>query len=104
MRRFELREEQNLSRAKLFTRDFVQTTACRRRDAGRPTPPAQNRTCASTHTASTSDEWRRSAAWDKDVEHGVGESWKVPRRIIRPVINAKKRSTWFNHELLVGVK
>jgi hypothetical protein len=30
--------------------------------------------------------------------------WKVPRRIIRPVINAKKRSTWFNHELLGGVK
>ena len=30
--------------------------------------------------------------------------WKVPRRIIRPVINAKNRSTWFNHELLVGVK
>jgi len=28
----------------------------------------------------------------------------VPRRIIRPVINAKNRSTWFNQELLVGVK
>jgi hypothetical protein len=30
--------------------------------------------------------------------------WKVPRRIIRPVIRAKNRSTWFSHELLVGVK
>ena len=28
--------------------------------------------------------------------------WNVPRRIIRPVINAKNRSTWFNQELLVG--
>ena len=29
---------------------------------------------------------------------------KVPRRIIRLVINAKKRSTWLSQELLVGVK
>jgi hypothetical protein len=30
--------------------------------------------------------------------------WKVPRRIIRPVIRAETRSTWFSQELLVGVK
>jgi hypothetical protein len=30
--------------------------------------------------------------------------WKVPRRIILPVMSAKKRSTWFSQELLVGVK
>jgi len=29
---------------------------------------------------------------------------KVARRIIRLVINAKKRSTWLSQELLVGVK
>jgi hypothetical protein len=27
--------------------------------------------------------------------------WKVPRRIIRPVIRAKNLSTWFSHELIV---
>ena len=29
--------------------------------------------------------------------------WKVPRRIIRQLIRAKNRSTWFNQERLVGL-
>jgi len=34
--------------------------------------------------------------------HNQGAT-EPPRRIILPVIKAKNRSTWFNHELRVGV-
>ena len=51
-------------------RQVIQTvgTTSRGRDAGRPAPPAQIRTCALTHTAPTSDGWRQSAARDRGVE------------------------------------
>lgn len=32
-----------------------------------------------------------------------GTDLKTPRRIMSPVILAKKRSTWFSHELCVGI-
>src|SRR5438270_1589902 len=47
---------------------------CRGRDEHHCSPPAQIRTCASTHTALTENEWRRSAHPDKDAECGVGEA------------------------------
>jgi len=37
-------------------------------------PPAQIRTSASTHTALTKDEWRRSVHRDRGAEHGEEES------------------------------
>src|SRR5450759_5244757 len=37
-------------------------------------PPAQIRTSASTHTALTKDEWRRSVHRDRGAERGVEES------------------------------
>src|SRR5947208_13951996 len=47
---------------------------CRGRDTNRSAPPAQNRTCAFTHTASTLDKWRQSVPWDKDVRREGAES------------------------------
>src|SRR3954462_12969186 len=39
---------------------FEKRIGCRGRDTNRSAPPAQNRTCAFTHTASTLDKWRQS--------------------------------------------
>jgi len=39
---------------------FEKRIGCRGRDTNRLAPPAQNRTCAFTHTASTLDKWRQS--------------------------------------------
>ncbi len=36
-------------------RKLLKVNGCRGRDTDHSAPPAQNRTCASTHTASTSD-------------------------------------------------
>src|SRR4051794_19205880 len=47
---------------------------CRGRDEHHCSPPAQIRTCASTHTALTEKEWRRSPPPDKDEECGGGEA------------------------------
>src|SRR5713226_6515749 len=47
---------------------------CRGRDDHCWSPPAQIRTGASTHTAPASDDWRQSAAEDKDGEREVLES------------------------------
>ena len=47
---------------------------CRGRDDRRRSPPAQIRTSASTHTALTKDEWRRSGHRDRGAELGVEES------------------------------
>src|ERR1019366_1073524 len=47
---------------------------CRGRDDHHGSPPAQIRTSASTHTALTKDEWRRSVHRDRGAERGVEES------------------------------
>ena len=47
---------------------------CRGRDDHHGSPPAQIRTSASTHTALTKDEWRRSGHRDRGTERGVAES------------------------------
>src|ERR1035441_6399587 len=47
---------------------------CRGRDTDHSVPPAQNRTSASTHTASALDVWRQSVPWDKDARHEESES------------------------------
>src|ERR1019366_2535318 len=60
------------------------TSGCRGRDTDHSVPPAQNRTSASTHTASALDVWRQSVPWDKDARHeesesiGRGAAWAAP--------------------------
>src|SRR3954451_8468707 len=53
---------------------FGKRIGCRGRDTNRSAPPAQNRTCAFTHTASALDKWRQSVPWDKDVGREGAES------------------------------
>src|SRR6266851_8437746 len=47
---------------------------CRGRDDNRWSPPAQIRTSASTHTALTKNERRKSVHRDRGAERGVEES------------------------------
>jgi len=48
---------------------------------------------------------RSTNTWMKRCRYGLSNSsllWNVARRIVRPVISAKNRSTRFSQELLVG--
>ncbi len=55
-------------------RTGVPENNCRGRDGHCWPPPAQIRTSASTHTALTLDDWRRSVLQDKGAAHEAGES------------------------------
>ncbi len=55
-------------------------SGCRGRDTDHSVPPAQNRTSASTHTASALDIWRQSVPLGKDARPEGAES--IGRRAV----------------------